>query len=323
MDLNEIIFPIKEEIKLFNKEFKAAIRSNVGIVDTIARYLLHQKGKKIRPVLVLLSAKASGGINQSTYHAATLVELLHTATLIHDDVVDNADVRRGIASINATWKNKVAVLMGDYLLSRGLLLSLIHDEFGFLKVSSVAVKRMSEGELLQIQKSRQLDMDEETYFRIISDKTASLISTCCELGAASATSSEKIISCLKNFGEYLGMAFQIRDDVLDYEGKKSILGKPIGGDIKERKVTLPLIYAFTNAPKRTARSVLKLLKNGKSGSRIDEVIQFAEYYGGIRRAREKSEEFISKARHELDEIMESDAKESLLNLTDFVVERVQ
>lgn len=322
MDLSEITVPIKDEINIFNAEFKKAVRSNVGMVDTIARYLLRQKGKKIRPILVLLSAKASGGINQSTYRAASLVELLHTATLIHDDVVDNADVRRGIASINATWRNKVAVLMGDYLLSRGLLLSLVHDEFQFLKVSSVAVKRMSEGELLQIQKSRQLDMDETTYFRIISDKTASLISTCCELGAASATEDQKIVTHLGDFGEYLGMAFQIRDDVLDYEGKKAVLGKPIGGDIRERKVTLPLIYAFENAPKRTTKSILRLLKNGKSGSKIGEVIEFAESYGGIGRAREKAEEFVSKARRELEEIVDSDAKESLLSLTEFVVERV-
>jgi len=322
LNLDEIVVPIKEEIKLFNAEFRAAIRSNVGIVDTIARYLLHQKGKKLRPILVLLSAKASGGINKSTYHAAALVELLHTATLIHDDVVDNADVRRGIASINAAWKNKVAVLMGDYLLSRGLLLALMHEEFKFLQISSVAVKRMSEGELLQTQKSRRLDMDEQTYFRIISDKTASLISTCCELGAVSATDDGRIASHLREFGEYLGMAFQIRDDVLDYEGQKSILGKPIGGDIKERKVTLPLIYALADAPKQTAKSVLRLLKNGKRGSRIREVIEFTESYGGIVKAREKAEEFIAKARRELDEIMDSDAKESLLNLTEFVVERV-
>jgi octaprenyl-diphosphate synthase len=321
LNLNEIILPIKEELKVFNKEFRTAIRSNVGLVDTIARYILRQKGKKIRPILVLLSAKACGGINQSTYHAAALVELLHTATLIHDDVVDNADTRRGIASINATWKNKVAVLMGDYLLSRGLLLSLLNNEFDFLKFSSVAVKRMSEGELLQIQKSRQLDMDEETYFRIISDKTASLISTCCEMGAASATNNQEIVSHLRNFGEYLGMAFQIRDDVLDYEGKKALLGKPIGGDIKERKVTLPLIYAFKEAPKKTAKRVLRLLKNGKSGSRIQEVIKFAEEYGGIARAREKASEFVISARNELREIDDSDAKSSLLNLTEFVVER--
>ena len=322
MDLDEIIYPIKDQIRQFNIEFRNAIRSNVGIVDTVARYILRQKGKKLRPILVLLTAEASGGINDGTYRAAMLVELLHTATLIHDDVVDSADMRRGIASINAAWKNKVAVLMGDYLLSRGLLLSLLHDEFEFLKVTSFAVKRMSEGELLQIQKSRQLNMDEATYFRIISDKTASLISTCCELGAVSATKDKDIVVHLREFGELLGMAFQIRDDVLDYEGKKATLGKPIGGDIKERKVTLPLIYAFQSAPKQTTRSVLRLLKNGKVGSKISEVIEFAEHYGGIDRAHEKATEFISRARAELDEIRDSEAKESLLKLTDFVVERI-
>lgn len=322
MDLDEIVLPIRDEIKLFNNEFKRAIRSKVGLVDTIARYILRQKGKKIRPMLVLLSAAATGGINDSTYRAATMVELLHTATLIHDDVVDSADTRRGIASINAVWKNKIAVLMGDYLLSRGLLLSLENNEFRFLTVSSVAVKRMSEGELLQIQKSRQLDMDEATYFSIISDKTASLISTCCELGAVSATRDEETIVHLRNFGEYVGLAFQIRDDVLDYEGKAATLGKPIGGDIRERKVTLPLIYALENAPKNEARSVLRLLKKGKTGSRIGEVIKFAEKYGGIEQAHNKAEEFISNARLELAGIAESESKESLLRLTDFVVERV-
>ncbi len=320
--MNEIISPVKEEIRTFNREFRTAIRSNVGIVDTIARYVLHQKGKKIRPILVLLSAEASGGIVPSTYHAATLVELLHTATLIHDDVVDGADTRRGLASISSIWRNKVAVLMGDYLLSRGLLLSLLNDEFQFLKLSSVAVKRMSEGELLQIQKAKQLDMNEETYFRIISDKTASLMSTCCELGATSATKDGSVINHMKTFGEYIGMAFQIRDDVLDYEGKTATLGKPIGGDIRERKVTLPLIYAFENAPKRTSKSVLRLLKNGKTGSKISEVIEFARDYGGIERAHRKAEEFVSNARDELKGIQESEAKTSLIKLTEFVVERV-
>lgn len=322
MNLDEIISPIRDEVKIFNNEFRYAVRSRVGIVDTVARYMLRQKGKKIRPILVLLSAEASGGINRSTYRAATLVELLHTATLIHDDVVDSADTRRGIASINAVWKNKVAVLMGDYLLSRGLLLSLENDEFEFLKICSVAVKRMSEGELLQIQKSRQFDMDENTYFRIISDKTASFMSTCCELGAASSSQDAEMITHFREFGEYIGLAFQIRDDVLDYEGKKGTLGKPIGGDIKERKVTLPLIYAFENAPRQAAVSILKLLKKGKSGSRIKEVIDFAQEYGGIERAHKKAEELVTKARNELEGISWSEAKESLLKLTEFVVERV-
>ncbi len=322
MNLDEIISPIRDEVKIFNNEFKHAVRSRVGIVDTVARYMLRQKGKKIRPILVLLSAEASGGINRSTYRAATLVELLHTATLIHDDVVDSADTRRGIASINAVWKNKVAVLMGDYLLSRGLLLSLENDEFEFLKICSVAVKRMSEGELLQIQKSRQFDMDESTYFRIISDKTASFMSTCCELGAASSSQDAKMITHFRAFGEYIGLAFQIRDDVLDYEGKKGTLGKPIGGDIKERKVTLPLIYAFENAPRQAAASILKLLKKGKRGSRIKEVIDFAQNYGGIERAHRKAEELVMKARNELENVSWSEAKESLMKLTEFVVERV-
>ncbi len=322
MKLDEIAFPIRDELKTFNAEFRRAVRSSVGLVDTVTRYMLRQKGKRIRPILVLLSAAATGGVNRRTYRAATLVEMLHTATLIHDDVVDNAEERRGIASINAVWKNKVAVLLGDYLLSRGLLHSLENDEFRFLKISSVAVRRMSEGELLQIQKSRQFDMDESTYFRIISDKTASLISTCCELGATSATNDSTTIAHLKDFGEYIGMAFQIRDDILDYQGKKATLGKPIGGDIRERKITLPLIYAFQNAPKETARSVLKLLKKGKSGSRISEVIDFAHKYDGIGRAHQKAEEFISMARCELEEIPDSKSRDSLLRLTEFVVERV-
>lgn len=322
MNLDEIIAPISDEARIFNDEFKRAIRSKVGIVDTIARYILHQKGKKIRPILVLLSAEASGGINQSTYRAATLVELLHTATLIHDDVVDGADTRRGIASISAVWKNKVAVLMGDYLLSRGLLLALENEEFKFLKICSVAVKRMSEGELLQIQKSRQFDMDEETYFRIISDKTASFMSTCCELGAASASTDGEVIARFRNFGEFIGLAFQIRDDILDYKGKKATLGKPIGGDIRERKVTLPLIYAFENAPRQVAMSILKVLKKGKDGSRIREVIDFAENYGGIERAHRKAEELVVMAREELEGILDSEAKGALMKLTEFVVERV-
>ncbi len=321
MNLNEIISPVDAEIRTFNDEFKRAIRSKVGIVDTAARYILRQKGKKIRPILVLLSAKAVGGINPGTYRAATLVELLHTATLIHDDVVDNADTRRGIASMNAVWKNKVAVLMGDYLLSRGLLLSLENSDFNFLRISSTAVKRMSEGELLQIQKSRQLDMDEETYFRIISDKTASLLSTCCELGAASATDDIKVIEHLKSFGEFLGMAFQIRDDILDYQGKKATLGKPIGGDIQERKVTLPLIYAMQAAPKKNARTILRLLKKSEKGSRIREVIEFAQEYGGIDKARSKAGEFVERAMKELESVAPSNAKDSLLQLTEFVIDR--
>lgn len=322
MDLDTVARPIKDHLEEFKRVFKQSMSSDIGLVDTVARYILRQKGKKIRPMLVLLSAEVCGGINESTYRAAALVELLHTATLIHDDVVDNANMRRGIASINAVWKNKVAVLMGDYLLSRGLLLSLSNGEFHFLKVSSTAVKRMSEGELLQIQKSRNFDIDELTYFRIISDKTASLISTCCEMGAISATDDPEKISHMRNFGEYLGLAFQIRDDVLDYEGEAFLLGKPIGGDIKDRKITLPLIYAFQNAPREIKRNIIRLLRSGKRGAKIKDVIRFAEEYGGITKAHQKAEEFLEKARKELVGFADSESKDALMKLTEFVVERV-
>jgi len=218
LSLKEISNPIKSELEKFEDIFKVSLRSNVGLVDLVARYIIRQKGKKIRPLLVLLSAKISGGVTERTYRGATLVELLHTATLIHDDVVDDADKRRGMWSINALFKNKVAVLMGDYLLSRGLMISVDGKDYDFLGVTTNAVKRMSEGELLQIQKTRKLDIDEETYFKVISDKTASLLETCCSIGAMSTTDNKEHIEALKNYGHSLGMSFQIRDDILDYEG---------------------------------------------------------------------------------------------------------
>ncbi len=223
LDLKKISEPVEKELDEFKSHFREAIRSKVALVDLISKYILRQKGKKIRPILVMLSAKLCGDVNTRSFTAATLVEMLHTATLIHDDVVDDAKTRRGLASINAVWKNKIAVLMGDYMLSRGLLLALENDECGFLKITSRAVKRMSEGELLQIQKNRKLEVDEETYFRIISDKTASLITACCELGAASTSSDKNEVALLSEFGENIGIAFQLRDDVLDYIGKKMAL----------------------------------------------------------------------------------------------------
>ncbi|MCX6164789.1 MAG: polyprenyl synthetase family protein, partial [Ignavibacteriae bacterium] len=220
MNLKEIISPITSELEEFQKQFSNSLKSKVALIDLITRYILRQKGKKIRPVLVLLSARLCGEINQRTYIAANLVELLHTATLIHDDVVDDAKKRRGLASINAVWKNKASVLIGDYLLSKGLLISLENNECEFLHATSEAVRRMSEGELLQIQKARNFDATEETYFKVISDKTASLIKTCCKLGALSSTKDEKKIEALSEYGENLGIAFQLRDDLLDYKKKK-------------------------------------------------------------------------------------------------------
>src|SRR5437867_4468867 len=222
MNLQDITQPIKDELGQFDEHFRAAMKSKVAFVDIIARYIVRQKGKRIRPALVLLTAKACGEINMSTYRGASLVEILHTATLIHDDVVDDADTRRGFASINAVWKNKIAVLMGDYMLAKGLLLSLDNNDFQFLKITSDAVRRMSEAEILQIAKSRDLDIDEKTYLKFISDKTASLLSTCTQIGASSVTEDEGIIRSMRDFGENIGMVFQIRDDLLDYIGRKSI-----------------------------------------------------------------------------------------------------
>jgi len=234
LDLNKISEPVKFELKEFENQFSNVLKSKVALIDIITKYILKQKGKKVRPILVLLSAKICGEISSRTYIAANLVELLHTATLIHDDVVDDAKTRRGLASINAVWKNKASVLVGDYLLSKGLLLSLENNEYDFLQLTSEAVRRMSEGELLQIQKARNFDATEETYFKVISDKTASLIKTCCKLGAMSTAKNKSDVEKLGIFGENLGISFQLRDDILDYTGRKKLLGKSTGNDLKEK-----------------------------------------------------------------------------------------
>lgn len=323
ISLDEIRSPVSEEVKAFTRHFRDAMRSNVLLVDTIARYILKQKGKRIRPILVFLSAKTCGQVTESTFRGATLVEILHTATLVHDDVVDDADTRRGIASINAVWKNKIAVLMGDYLLSTGLMLSLRHEDHYFLRTVSDAVRRMSEGEILQIQKSRDLDIDEETYLKIISDKTASLLSTCSEIGAASSTPDAGRRKLMKDFGENVGMAFQIRDDLLDYTSRKNIIGKPIGGDMKEKKITLPLIHSFLHAPRKEARRILRMIKNGAAGKDVDHIIAFTQHYGGIGYAVSKAEFYSRQARECLKPFPDSPAKDSLLNFVDFVLERTR
>ena len=321
VSLESIKEPIEDELKRFSTFFRDAMRSKVGLVDMIARYIVRQKGKRVRPILVFLSAKACGGITESTYRAATLVEILHTATLIHDDVVDDADTRRGFASINAVWKNKIAVLMGDYLLSRGLLLSLESNDTYFLLCTSRAVKRMSEGELLQIQKSRQLNMDEETYLRIIGDKTASLLSTCTQIGAASATENAQRREQLRDFGEHVGIAFQIRDDLLDYMGRRSVLGKPTGIDLKEKKLTLPLIFALSKAPRSESKQALRVIKNGATQKDVHWIVDFVKKYGGIEYAIERANHYSMLARTDIAPLPASDAKEALLAFVDFVMER--
>lgn len=323
MDLKHITEPIREELEIFDDHFRKAMRSKVAFVDLIARYIVRQKGKRIRPALVLLTAKACGNVNESTYRGASLVEILHTATLIHDDVVDDADTRRGFASINAVWKNKVAVLMGDYMLAKGLLLSLDNDDFLFLKIISDSVRRMSEAEILQTAKSRDLDLDETTYLKIISDKTASLIATCCQIGAASVTRDAGTLSRMKEFGENLGIVFQIRDDLLDYIGRKSITGKPSGLDMKEKKLTLPLIYAFTKAPRSQARGILRIIKNGARRKELQDVVEFAHSYGGIDYTTGKAEEYSSRALDGLAHLPPSPSRDALAQFVDYVLERTK
>ncbi|MEW6506237.1 MAG: polyprenyl synthetase family protein [Bacteroidota bacterium] len=319
--LSEITHLIQNELSQFNKSFRQSLKSNVALVELVTRYFLKQKGKKVRPVLVLFSSKLAGEVNERSYRGATLVELLHTATLVHDDVVDNAETRRGFPSINAVWKNKVAVLMGDYLLARGLMLAVDGNDFDFLKVITNTVKRMSEGELLQISKTRKLDNDEETYFRIISDKTASLLTTCCEIGARAATSDEKKILALKNYGENLGIAFQIRDDILDYIGTTKLFGKPLGGDIKEKKLTLPLIYALKNSSSDQSKHIIKQIKNGGKKLVVKDVVDFVQKNGGIYFAEKVSREYAQKAKESLAVFENSEYKSALESLVQFVVER--
>ena len=319
--LDTIREPVENELKKFDSIFRDAMRSQVALVDIVTRYILRQKGKRVRPLLVMLSAKLCGEINESTYRAATLIELLHTATLVHDDVVDDADTRRGLASINAVWKNKVAVLMGDYLLSRGLLLSLEYNDHYFLNSTSHAVKRMSEGELLQIQKSRQLNIDEETYIKIISDKTGSLFSACTDIGAASTTQDPEKCNLLKAYGENVGLAFQIRDDLLDYLGRKSILGKSTGSDIKEKKLTLPLIYALQNSNRHEAAKALRYVKKGAHRKEIAWVLDFVRTNGGIEYSSKKAEDFAALAINSLTSFTDSPVKQSLLQFVSFNIER--
>lgn len=320
VSLDDIRRPIEAELDAFQDYFRESMRSDVGLLDKITQYVLRQKGKRIRPILVLLSAQLCGGISETSYRAAALVELLHTATLVHDDVVDDAERRRGMFSINALWKNKIAVLIGDFLLSRGLLLSLDHHDYSVLHALSDAVRRMSEGELLQIEKSRLLDIDEETYFRIISDKTASLIAACTTSGALSATDDDDIIDRMRTMGEKLGLAFQIRDDLFDF-GVKDV-GKPIGIDLQEKKMTLPLIYALRESGRGEKRRIMNIVQqDDKSRSDIRTVSQFVADRGGIAYARRRMNAFAREAHAQLVDIPPSDARDALLDLVAFTVQR--
>lgn len=319
--LDIIKAPIKEDIKKFERYFKDLMKSKVPLLNIITNYIIRRKGKQMRPMFVFLSAKLFGGINSSTYIAASLIELLHTATLIHDDVVDNAYKRRGIFSINAIWKNKIAVLIGDYLLSKGLLLAVNNNEYDLLKIVSESVKEMSEGELLQIEKARKLDITEEVYFEIIKKKTATLIASCAASGAKSAGADDEMVANIKLFGEYTGIAFQIKDDLFDYQ-KKGIIGKTAGNDIKEKKLTLPLIYVLKNSNKSEKRRIINMVKKHNNNTKkINEIINLVIENKGIDYATIKMNEYKDKALELLSKFPENPAKVSLTELVNYTTTR--
>jgi octaprenyl-diphosphate synthase len=320
MKLDDIKKPIDAELVAFEQHFRDSMRSHVPLLDKITYYIVQRKGKQVRPMFVFLSAKLCGEVNPASYVAASLVELLHTASLVHDDVVDDSYERRGFFSVNALWKNKIAVLVGDYLLSKGLLVALNNNQPRLLQIMSNAVKEISEGELLQIEKARRLDIKEDIYYDIIRQKTASLIAAACAVGAASTSTDENLIETLRLFGEKIGMAFQIKDDLFDF-GTDDI-GKPLGIDIKEKKMTLPLIYALNNAPKDTRNYIINnVKKHNEVPEKVAEVIDFVRKSGGL----EYAEQVMMKYRQEAFDILrgfpESIVRNSLEELVYFVTDR--
>lgn len=319
--IRDIKAPISQELEIFEKKFRLSMKSSVPLLDTIMTYIVKRKGKQLRPMFVLLAARLFGAINDRTYRGAALVELLHTATLVHDDVVDESYKRRGMFSINALWKNKIAVLVGDYLLSKGLLLALKNKDHDLLEILSEAVEQMSEGELLQIEKARRLDISEEIYFDIISKKTASLIASCCGIGAASGSGDPTQVALLKEFGMKTGIAFQIKDDLFDY-GTDDI-GKPTGIDIKEKKMTLPLIYALNQAERSEKRKIISIIKNNDNDTaQVSEVISFVKSKGGIEYANQTMRRILNEALELLNRITGKDAeKEDMRKLVQFVIDR--
>lgn len=310
----------KDDLDLFERRFKAAVKSQAPLLDRITHYIINRKGKQLRPRFVILSARLFGPANDSTFNAASLVELLHTATLVHDDVVDEADERRGFFSINALWKNKVAVLVGDYLLSKGLLLSLDNNEFRVLQILSHAVRKMSEGELLQMEKSRKLNFDENIYYEIIRNKTASLLASACGAGAWSTTQSDELTQTMMLFGEKAGMAFQIKDDLFDY-GNEDV-GKPTGNDIKEKKLTLPLIYTLQQASEKERRQIIYIIKNeNRIKAKVNWLIEKVVDTGGIEYARKKMMAYRDEALAILNNLPQNDANKALEGLVRYTTER--
>lgn len=320
MSVNEMMQPIREELDVFEGVFKKNMESNAPMLDKITHYIVKRKGKQIRPMFLLLSAKMLGKVDDRTYEAASLVELLHTATLVHDDVVDDANERRGFYAVNALWKNKIAVLVGDYFLSKILLLSIEKDNVDILRIVARAVKEMSEGELLQIEKARRLDITEEVYFDVIRQKTASLISCVCECAALTAGRPE-MQENMRLFGEYIGMAFQIKDDIFDY-GTSDDIGKPTGIDIREQKMTLPLIYTLNHCSSEVKRELMDIVKNGNENrKKVQKAVKMVIDHGGIAYAEKTMMEFKEKALNLIEDFEDSEAKKSIVALIEYTTTR--
>ena len=320
-EIKEIKKPIVDEMNLFENKFKKSLKTTVPLLDKIMHYIIKRKGKQMRPMFVFLCAKLFGETKESAYTAASLIELLHTATLVHDDVIDESNFRRGVFSINALWKNKISVLVGDFLLSRGLLLAVEKNEFELLKIVSHAVKDMSEGELLQIEKTRKLNITEEVYYEIIRKKTAALISACCAAGASSSQTSSENISQMKIFGEKVGIAFQIKDDLFDYT-QSPLIGKPTGLDIREKKMTLPLIYTLNQVNKQEKSFIINTIKNdSKNSKKVEQIINLVKENKGLEFAENKMNEYYSESIKLLEKFDDNEAKDSLKKLVEFVVKR--
>ena len=313
--------PIAEEMKLFEHKFFESMKSNVSLLDRISNYIVRRKGKQMRPMFVFLTAKLNGEVQERTYRAASFIELIHTATLVHDDVVDDSTLRRGFFSLNAIWKNKVAVLVGDYFLSKTLIISTKNKDFDLLEVVSVAIQEISEGELLQIEKARKLDITEDVYFEIIRMKTATLIAACCEAGARSVGCTEEVAKKMHKFGELVGIAFQIKDDLFDYTTSNAI-GKPVGIDIKEQKMTLPLIYSINNANEKDKKWLINSVKRyNNDKKRVREIIQYVKDNGGIEYTQQMMKKYSQEALDILHEFPENEYRNSLETLVKYVMER--
>jgi len=317
-----IVAPIKEELDKFEPYFQKATKSDLPLLSTIINYILRRKGKQMRPMMVFLAAKLNGTFNERTFHGALTIELLHTATLVHDDVVDDSYQRRGFFSVNAVWKNKIAVLVGDYILAKGLLWSIEHRDYDILDHICTAVRDMSEGEILQIEKARKLDITEEIYFEIIRKKTASLLATSAAVGTCSVTTDSEAIERMRLFGEYAGMAFQIKDDLFDYQ-KSNLIGKPTGNDLREKKITLPLLHALSKASSNDKSHILKIVrKRSKSAADLHEVSDFVEVHGGFKYAEEVMYSFNEKAIAQLSAYPDSEIKASLIEYVNYITARV-